>query len=63
MIQTVWIARDDDGRLFLYKNKPRKENYYWYPADDDYFSIDNALFPEIKKNDPEPTKVQIEIIK
>lgn len=27
MINTVWVARDEDGSLFLYSNKPIKETF------------------------------------
>lgn len=59
----MWIARDEDGSLFMYQNKPRKDEYHWYSTDYDLFSIDDTLFPEIEWEDPEPTEVQIEIKK
>ena len=57
-----WAARDMDGKLFLYRDKPIKDKFVWYSPG---FSLvlASASFPEIKWSDKEPTKVKITIEK
>ena len=57
-----WAARDMDGKLFLYRDKPIKDKFVWYSPG---FSLvlASASFPEIKWSDDEPTKVSITIKK
>lgn len=46
----VWIARDKDGTLAIFKNKPIMDYYNsWYceDADDDFSIIDKNMFPEL----------------
>ena len=61
----MWIARDDDGTLYLFKNKPVKGISTWHDeANNDYnnyFEIDRNSFPEIQWEDNEPTLVTITI--
>ena len=58
----AWVARDKDGKLFLYRDKPIKDKFIWYSPG---FSLvlASASFPEIKWSDDEPTKVSITIKK
>ena len=58
----LWAARDMDGKLFLYRDKPIKDKFVWYSPG---FSLvlASASFPEIKWSDEEPTKVKITIEK
>lgn len=58
----LWAARDMDGKLFLYRDKPIKDKFVWYSPG---FSLvlASASFPEIKWSDDEPTKVSITIKK
>ena len=55
-----WAARDMDGKLFLYRDKPIKDKFVWYSPG---FSLvlASASFPEIKWSDEEPTRVLITI--
>ena len=57
-----WAARDMDGKLFLYRDKPIKDKFVWYSPG---FSLvlASASFPEIKWSDDEPTKVKLVIEK
>ena len=57
-----WAARDMDGKLFLYRDKPIKDKFVWYSPG---FSLvlASASFPEVKWSDDEPTKVKITIEK
>lgn len=65
----AFIARDSAGDLYLYTQKPpmkgaeiwvstSKIEYNTYNT----FKIDNALFPEVKWEDKEPTEINIEIV-
>ena len=57
-----WAARDMDGKLFLYRDKPIKDKFVWYSPGFS-FVLASASFPEIKWSDDEPTKVSITIKK
>ena len=58
----AWVARDKDGKLYLYRDRPIKDKFVWYSPG---FSLvlASASFPEIKWSDEEPTKVKIVIDK
>lgn len=61
----AFIARDLDGRLFLYSpNSPIKETTQWVSLNgpDNIFKIDDSLFPEVKWEDKESTEINIEIV-
>ena len=61
----AFIARDSDGRLFLYyPNPPIKETIQWTILDgrSSIVAIDDGLFPEVKWEDKEPTEINIEIV-
>lgn len=56
-----WIARDEDGDLNIYVNKPRKRiNLPVWDTTDEYkrFSMFNHLFQNIQFTDKEPTKIK-----
>lgn len=61
----LWIARDKDGELCLYKTKPwKRENTDYYNDEfdcDDYFmNIDEDLFPEITfENSPQQVELKL----
>lgn len=58
----AWVAREKDGRLYLYLSPPRKGSREWLPdINTDYFKIDRDLFPEVKWEDEEPKEVSITI--
>ena len=58
----VWAARDENGMLYLYIEKPRKWDNQWHS---DYASsigiLDFECFPEVKWSDEEPIKVKLVI--
>ena len=58
----LWAARDMDGKLFLYRDKPIKDKFVWYSPGFS-FVLASASFPEVKWSDDEPTKVSITIKK
>lgn len=61
----MWIARDKDDCLFLYKSKPIKNlelnSLQWETAYLDALILDPDLFPSVKWEDNEPTKVIIRL--
>ena len=64
MEQEMWLARDEDGLLYLfYGRKPVKTEHSWYNWSRDYYRIKESLFPEVKWSDEEPTKVKLVIDK
>lgn len=61
----AFIARDKDGRLFLYSSTPPiKTELQWISlsTSKNIFKIDDMLFPEVKWEDEEPTEINIEIV-
>lgn len=58
----LWIARDIDGYLNLYINKPSldsNDNMY-YVVEDDYLNIDKDLFPEVTfENSPQQVELKL----
>ena len=52
-----WIARDSDGSLCAYEERPKKEEDSWYSDCYDYLFYFNHLFPAIKWEDEEPTRI------
>lgn len=52
-----WMARDRDGELCIYEEKPRKEENYWYFDGYGRVSYFNHLFSAIKWEDKEPTLI------
>ena len=59
----AWVARDEDGSLYMYTDKPRKRRYNWYAPKVGYVKLDDSLFPEVQWSDEEPTKVKLIIDK
>ena len=57
-----WAARDMDGKLYLYRDRPIKDKFVWYSPGFNLL-LASASFPEIKWSDDEPTKVSITIKK
>lgn len=43
----VWIARDKDGELCLYKSKPWKCVYGQFDCDEMFLPMDSDMYPEI----------------
>ena len=58
----AWVARDKDGKLYLYRDRPIKDKFVWYSPGFNLL-LASASFPEIKWSDDEPTKVKITIEK
>ena len=58
----AWVARDKDGKIYLYRYKPIKDKFIWY-SPGFHLALASASFPEIKWSDDEPTRVSITIKK
>lgn len=58
----LWAARDENGTLYLYRDRPIKDKFIWYSPG---FSLvlASASFPEVKWSEEEPTRVTIMIKK
>ena len=60
----MWLARDKDDRLHLYRGeKPKKSFWNWSKRSYDFGTLPYKWFPEVKWSDEEPTKVKITIEK
>ncbi len=55
---TLWLARDKDGELYLYFNRPERGETVWV-AESGYMRIDDNLFPNLTWGD-EPKEITIE---
>lgn len=63
-MKELWLARDEDGEIYLYITKPFKNllGHQWTLAET-FSSMPTDWFPEVQWSDEEPTKVKLEIIK
>ncbi len=59
----MWIARDKDGWLYLFENRPTKYENVWNEHDGRKMYLQANLFPEVKWEDEEPTEVELVIKK
>ena len=57
----AWVARDEDGMLYLYLAKPRKTSDYWNAPEFGYMKLDDSLFPELQWSDEEPKEIRLSI--
>lgn len=55
-----YIARDEDGSLWLYDIKPKKEkNLGWWDISTRFIELDSNSYLEVKWTDEEATEVEI----
>lgn len=60
----AWVARDKDGLLYIYENKPKKGLFYGWVVKCGWFSnLPSYVFPEIKWDDEEPRELVLKPIK
>lgn len=60
----AWVARDEDGMLYLYFAKPRKSKNKWLPdIRFDFVELSRESFTRVKWEDEKPTEVTITIKK
>ena len=57
----AWVARDYDGSLYMYTDKPKKTRDSWYAGNFGYVKLDDSLFPELKWSDEEPKEIKLSI--
>lgn len=61
----MWVARDKDNSLFLYREKPIEKtngsNPQWLTTSFHVIRLDSDLFPSVKWEDKEPTRVTIRL--
>ena len=53
----VWVARDRNGSIFAFSERPNKYKCYWASAPS--MQLDNSIFPSVKWEDDEPTEAYI----
>jgi hypothetical protein len=54
----MWIARDLNGGLFLFSEKPRliRDHHYW--CGNNWYKINRNLFPEVTfENSPQEVEI------
>ena len=58
----AWVAREKNGALFLYYEKPKKSKSYWTNSNTfNSLVLPKEAFPNVKWEDNEPTRVCIRI--
>ena len=64
MEEEMWLARDENGMLFLFTQKQKKKKNSWAGIlGTRRGDLPRTMFPEIKWSDDEPTKVKLIIAK
>lgn len=62
----MWVARDKDNELYLYRDKPVKQPESnaskWLVTSFNAIHIDSDLFPSVKWEDKEPARVVIRLV-
>lgn len=53
----VWIARDRNGSIFAFSERPNKYKCYWAFAPS--MQLDKSIFPSVKWEDDEPTEAYL----
>ena len=53
----MWIARDKDGELYLFSEKPSKREEFWLMNRGTVIQLPSELFPEVKWEDEEPREL------
>ena len=61
----MWIARDKDGELYLFSEKPSKREEFWLMSTRTTIVIQlpSYLFPEVRWEDEEPRELILKPIK
>ena len=62
----MWIAREENGDLYLFRYKPYKSQRYWYCDEEEAaknrLRIDRDLFPEVDfYNSPVEVDIQLKL--
>ena len=59
----MWLARDRDGLLYIYENKPTKGLSSWVVKCGWFSNLPSYALPEIKWEDEEPRELILKPIK
>ena len=57
----AWVARDENGMLYLYLVKPKKLSDYWYSPEVGFMKLDDRLFHDVQWSDEEPKGIILSI--
>lgn len=62
-MNSIWIARDKNGRLNAFTEKPQRDETHWKPSTDyltcfDWNELEESWFPELNWED-EPIELVI----
>ena len=57
----AWVARDENGSLYMYTAKPKKMSDFWHAQGVGYMKLDDSLFPEVQWSDEEPKEIRLSI--
>ena len=57
----AWVARDENGSLYMYTAKPKKMRDFWHAQGVGYMKLDDSLFPEVQWSDGEPKQIKLSI--
>lgn len=57
----AWVARDENGSLYMYSAQPKKISDFWHAAGVGYMKLDDSLFSEVKWEDEEPKEIELSI--
>lgn len=58
----IYIARDENGKNYIFEAEPRKLDDWWYGCGLSYMRIFDELFQFVQWEDKEPTSIQ-EVLK
>lgn len=58
----AWIARDDNGRLFVYTDEPERKGIVFTSKSGHCAEISKTLFPQIPNDSADATKVELSIV-
>lgn len=54
----IYIARDENGKSYIFEAEPRKLDDWWYGCGLSYMRIFDELFQFVQWEDKEPTSIQ-----
>ena len=57
----AWVARDEDGSLYMYTAQPKKKRDFWHAPEVGYVKLDDSLFPEVQWSDEEANGIELTI--
>ena len=58
----AWVARDDDGSLYMYTAKPKKRRDFWHAGGVGFMKLDDSLFTDVQWSDEEPKEIKLSIM-